>query len=201
MADRLGQRVANLAARGAVSLIDDTRKIQRVQAKILAGELRDLLQRVQPYGFSSVPLVGAYPVALLFPFGDRSQGFAFVDDVRHRPTGGAPGDVELYDNRGNRVRLRNGVVEIVAAANLTISVAGTGAVTITGATTLTLQGGATVSVTGDASVTVSGDATLQTGGALNLGGAGGAGVARIGDSVNLTSGLIVGGSSKVKAVA
>lgn len=197
----LRQRIANLAARGVVLLVADGNAVQQLQVRVLAGELRDRVQRVQPYGFNSVPLGGAYPVVLLCPGGDRAQALAVaVDDVRHRPTGGEPGESGLYDSHGNRVRLRNGVLEITAAADLQVAVAGAGNVTITGAGNLTVQGGLTVTVTGNATVNATGAVTITTAGALNLGGAGGPGVARIGDAVNLVSGLIVGGSTKVKAV-
>lgn len=47
-------------------------------------------------------------------------------------------------------------------------------------------------------VTASGTATI-TAATVNLGGEGGPGVARIGDTVNLSTGLITGGSGKVFA--
>lgn len=195
----LRQRLRNLAARAVLTGCDDSAAPQKVQVEVLAGEIRDLIQRVQQYGFDSVPEVGAYPVVLLCPYGDRTQALAIaVDDLRSRPTGRAPGDVGLYDTRGNRVTLENGVLRIEAAGDLTVQVAGAGTVTISGAASIAVGANATVTVGGNAVVTVTGSATLSTGGALNLGGPGGPAVARVGDAV--VGGIITTGSAKVKAV-
>lgn len=206
--------LANLAARGRVLLVDDSRAIQRVQIGLLAGELRERVQRLQPFGFNSVPLPGAFPVIVLCPGGDRGQAVAVaLDDVRYRPSGGEPGESGLYDVNGNRVRLRDGVLEVTAAGDLQITVAGAGNVTVSGATDLTAQGGLTLTVTGDVtvnatgnvavtatgnvSVTAGGSATLAATGLVNLGAPGGPAVARVGDPV--VGGVISAGSAKVRA--
>lgn len=188
---RLRQRLASLASRGVLLLVNDALAGQLLQVQLLAGETRDGVQHVQSYGLSAVPIAGAHPVVVLCPSGDRAQALALaIDDPRYRPTGGAPGDVVLYDSRGNRVRLLEGALEITAVADLAVS--------ITGAATLSASGNATVTISGNASVTVSGNATITTGGSLALGGAGGQPVARVGDGVS--GGVIVSGSAKVSAV-
>lgn len=192
---KLKQRVLGLLVRGVVTLAndgeppdedeeaDDPKPVQLLQVRMLQGETRDLVQRIQQYGLTSVPMPGAYPVLLVCPGGERSQALAIcVDDVRHRPRGGAPGDVVVYDWQGNTIRLHpgdppeeeddpppNALLEIVAVKDMTINVVG--------------------------------DATISVTGTLNLGGAGGARVARLGDSVQVgaSTGTITGGSTKVKA--
>lgn len=187
-------RLMNIAARGVLSRVNDAGGVQLIQLEALAGEVRDLVQRVQPFGLSSVPLEGAYPVVLLCPFGSRSQALAIlVDDVRNRPTGQAPGDNQLYDGHGNHVRLSASGVEVLAAAG--------------GAVTVTAPGNVTVTAGGNASVVASGTATVQgatvnvTSNTVNLGAPGGPAVARVGDSVLVggVPGTITSGSSKVKA--
>lgn len=200
----LKNRLLAMVTRGVVAMVrdgeppeeeEDEKKpvpLQLLQVRLLAGETRGDVERVQEYGFSSVPMPGARPVVVVCPAGDRAQALAIaVDDVRYRPVGGQPGDVVIYDLRGNMIRLRpgdppeeeddpppNAVLEIVAAKDWVVSIAGA------------------------AQINVGGDCTLTVGGTLNLGGTGGSKVARIGDTVEVGGipGTITGGSNKVKAV-
>jgi len=182
---QLKRRILSLIARSVVTLVNDALAGQQLQIRLLAGETRDGVERIQNYGFSSVPMEGAYPAVVICAAGDRAQALAIVvDDVRHRPREGMPGDVVVYDWQGNSIRLRpgdppeeeedpppNALLEIVASKDLTINVAG--------------------------------NATLTVTGQLNLGGGGGAKVARVGDSVEVSGvpGTITGGSNKVRAVS
>lgn len=130
------QRVQNLAARAVLQLVNDAAAVQRVQLELLAGEIREC-QRVQPYGLSTVPAAGAHPAVVLCPLGDRTQALAIVvDDVRSRPTGGASGDVVLYDLRGNKIELKAGTITITAVDALAVNVAGNANVTVDGVCTL-----------------------------------------------------------------
>lgn len=148
----------NLIARGELTLCTDG-PVQTVQVEVLAGEIRDLVQRIQQYGMTSVPLPGAYPVVLLCPGGERTAALALaVDDIRHRPTGGDPGDVTWYDSRGNQVRFRDGLLEIVAVAELAITAAAGAQITVTGDVTLEASGAVKV-VSPDVQL---GTGTLQT---------------------------------------
>jgi phage baseplate assembly protein V len=110
----LASRVANVVARGVVHLVDDAQKLQLVQLGVLADETIDAGEHHQPYGFSSVPLPGAEAVAV-FPGGDRGHPLVLaVSDRRHRPTGGQAGEVVLYTDEGDTVRLGRGHVVVVA---------------------------------------------------------------------------------------
>jgi len=183
------QRIQNLLARGVVNRTDDSPRVQSLQLELTAGETRTSVERVQQYGLTSVPLPGAFPVAVVCPFGDRAQAMAVaVDDARYRTKGLPDGDVELYDYRGNRVRLRDGALEVYAVADLEIQAAASANVTI--------QGNATVTVTGSLAVSANGSCSV-TAPTVHLGGIGGPAVARVGDPV--AGGVIVGGSGKVFA--
>lgn len=110
----IANRVANSIARAVVQLVDDGKKLQLMQLGALAGETIDGAEHHQPYGFSSVPLPGAEAV-VTFPNGDRSHPLVVaVSDRRHRPTGGAAGEVVLYTDEGDTVRLGRGHVIALA---------------------------------------------------------------------------------------
>lgn len=96
----LQTRVSNLVARAVVQLVDDSAKQQLVQLGVMVGEDIDDGEHFHPYGFSSVPLVGAEAVAL-FPGGDRGHPLVVaVSDRRHRPTGKPGGHVCVYHHTG-----------------------------------------------------------------------------------------------------
>jgi phage baseplate assembly protein V len=109
----LATRIANSLARAVVQLVDDTKKLQLIQLGVLADETIDGAEHHQPYGFSSVPLPGAEAV-VVFPNGDRAHPLVIAaSDRRYRPTGGAGGEVTVYNNTGAKVVIKsNGDIEI-----------------------------------------------------------------------------------------
>jgi phage baseplate assembly protein V len=120
----LATRVANTVARAVVQLVVDDTKLQLLQVGVLAGETLDNAEHHQPYGFSSVPLTGAEAV-VVFPNGDRSHPLVVtVSDRRYRPTGGAPGEVTVYNDAGARVALLDdGTVEARSDAGVAVPLA------------------------------------------------------------------------------
>ena len=109
----LANRVANSIARAVISLVDDTKQMQSLQIAVLADEALDDAERLQQYGFTSVPLTGAEVVAV-FPNGDHGHALVIAtDDRRHRPTDGDAGDVTIYNSAGAQVRLRGADIELV----------------------------------------------------------------------------------------
>jgi phage baseplate assembly protein V len=99
-------QVANLVARATVQLVDDSGQMQTLQLGDVAGGPYGDCEHLQPYGFSSVPLAGADTACAIFPNGDRGHPLVVaVADRRSRPTGGAAGDVTVYNAAGARITL------------------------------------------------------------------------------------------------
>jgi phage baseplate assembly protein V len=109
----IANRVVNTVARGVVSLVDDSKRMQLVQLGVLAGETVDGAEHFQPYGFFAIPLPGAEHVTL-FPNGDRSHPITVViADRRHRPLDGEPGEAGLATDEGDEIRLARGNVIVL----------------------------------------------------------------------------------------
>jgi len=100
------KRVRLLVGRGIVSLINDQTRIQEIQVKLMANEVRADIQHFQPYGLTSHPKPGAEAV-VLFHSGNRDHGLCVVvDDRRYRLKGLARGEVALYTDEGDSVIMR-----------------------------------------------------------------------------------------------
>lgn len=107
----MARRVSNMIARGVVSAVTASLKMQGLQVKLLAGEVKDGLEHFEPYGYTSHPKAGAEAVTI-FLDGDRSHGVVIVvADRRYRLKGLAAGEVALYDDQGQKIHLtRSGIV-------------------------------------------------------------------------------------------
>lgn len=109
----LSTRLSNLVARATLARVDDTKKGQRVQLTVLDGEVKNDVERLQPYGLTTVPLKDAEAL-VLFPGGRRDGGVVIaIGDRRYRLTGLADGSVALHNHTGSRILLKpNGEVEV-----------------------------------------------------------------------------------------
>lgn len=134
----LHRRVRLMVSRGTLSLVDDAPGVQKAQVKLLAGEVRDGLERVQQYGFSSVPPVGAEAV-VLFVGGSRDHGVVIGTESRGQRVGGQEaGVVTVYDGAGHKIVLTPNGIEIHGGGHNLV---------ITGAPKVTVDGD--IELTGD----------------------------------------------------
>lgn len=108
---QLYNRIGNMLARGVVRTVNAAGKMQILQLGMLAGETKDRLEHVEPYGFTSHPKSGAEAVAV-FLDGDRGHGLVLVvADRRFRLAGLAAGEMAIHDDQGQKVHLtRTGIV-------------------------------------------------------------------------------------------
>lgn len=106
--DPLKRRIMLSVARFVLKAVDDAKKMQRVQAQIFDEEVRDSVERFQQYGFTSNPHPGAEGV-IIFPGGSRSHGVVIaIDDRRYRLMGLASGEVALFTDEGDYIKLKRG---------------------------------------------------------------------------------------------
>lgn len=117
MTKPVADRAALAIARAILRVVDDTMPIQAVQADLLSGETRDRIERIQEYGFTSVPLPGCRGIAL-FIGGDRSHGAVIAtEDNRYRKKGLDAGEVAIYTDEGDSIYLKRGRIIQITAAN------------------------------------------------------------------------------------
>ncbi|MDU1063264.1 MAG: phage baseplate assembly protein V [Leclercia adecarboxylata] len=124
----LQRAINNLLARAVVTGLDTATKCQMLQVDLLAGEPKENVEHLEPYGFTSAPLMGAEGVAL-FPDGDRSHGVVLmVSDRRYRIKGLKGGEVAIYTDegdslifkRGNITELQTKIFHVTATDSMTV---------------------------------------------------------------------------------
>lgn len=114
----LGNRVAMMFARGVLRGVNDSNGRQQLQVELLKNELRDGVEHMQNYGFTSHPTGG--DVAVAFIGGSREQGIVLVVDDRRFRIGLEPGEVAIYDDQGNKVELLRDMIKVTAVAKVQI---------------------------------------------------------------------------------
>lgn len=119
----LGRKLRLSIARAVISLIDDSGKMQSAQVKLLDGEVRDGVEILHQYGFSSVPL-GDREGVYFSVGGDRDHGaLVCVADRKFRIKNLAPGEVAIYtdedsDSGKHRIYFKRGQeIHMIAGAS------------------------------------------------------------------------------------
>lgn len=185
-------RLDDMLARGTVSAADGTKKMRTVQVRLLADEVRDDLEHVEPYGFTSEPLDDEQPEAFAAFFGgDRSHGIVFcVADRRFRLKPLKPGEVAIYDDVGQKIVLRRDGIEVETPGWLHATVSGAATVK---AASVTIDS-PTTTITGDVKIEKSLAVVGQITGTGGLAVSGGSG-ATVDGSMKTTGDVIAGGIS------
>lgn len=146
-------RVRLMIGRAIVRLVDDARQLQELQIDLLADESQDAVEHFQPYGFAAHPHAGAE--ALVGCVGGlRSHAVVIaVADRRYRLLNLQQGEVALFDDLGNVVKLGRDKLSLVAVNDLEL--------TAGGAITMTAPGGLQVAanVTVDGTIDATGEVT------------------------------------------
>ncbi len=116
-------KIANIVARAVVKTLDTAKKCQAAGLALIAGETKQNVEHIEPYGFTSAAHPGAEAVTL-FPGGDRSHGVVIViADRRYRLTGLQPGEVALYTDEGDSIVMRRGKTIEINTSRLVVNAA------------------------------------------------------------------------------
>lgn len=178
------RQISMMVGHAVLSLLNDDAGFQLLQVQLLDGETTDGVQRMQDYGFVSRPLPGAEGVYLSV-MGVRGEGVVLaLGDRRVRLRGLVDGEVAIHDDQDQVVILKRDGIEISSPFRVSINAP-------------TVQVSAeTVSIDAETCTITATTADIDAA-HINLGGAGGLAVARVGDTV--VGGVITQGSTKVKA--
>lgn len=138
----LVNRIYNLLMRSLVHGADDSESTQGVTVEYAEGKIYPNCERLQPYGFTSVPLPGS--LGLMQGQGGHTDAaiITMIDDQRHRITNLQPGEIAFYTHKngephGHRIVFKNdGSIEVFAKS---IKVTAEEAVTIDGGKELHLE--------------------------------------------------------------
>ncbi|MDB2704921.1 phage baseplate assembly protein V [Pseudomonadota bacterium] len=173
----LQRKIQQVVSRAVVTIVNDGLKTQELQLTIMSDEVLDGVERFQNYGFTSHPRTGAEAITLSVN-GHRSHTVAIaVDDKRYRLKGLKGGEVALYDDQGQKVVIYRDRIEVEAPKVVVKS----------------------------SDVIVNSTKVFIDSDDINLGNGESAGLARVGDMVQIGSGSsaglwpIVSGSNKVKS--
>lgn len=104
----LARRARLGVARGILRLVNDASALQLAQVGLMGNETRSNLERMQEYGYTSHPHVGA-EATVVFVGGNRDHGLIIaVDDRRYRLQALEAGEVALYTDEGDKIHLKRG---------------------------------------------------------------------------------------------
>lgn len=119
---RLYRRIRMAVAPGRVTATDDGSTVQTMQVTLGDGQVVDGVPAPYAYGLTSRPHPGG-DVVFLAGQGDRGNGVVVaVNDQRYRLIGLAEGEVALYTDEGDYVKLARGrVIQVVAGTELRIT--------------------------------------------------------------------------------
>ncbi|TDV60118.1 phage baseplate assembly protein V [Pseudomonas sp. LP_7_YM] len=113
-------RLINMLTRGVVALAKSTGKLQTLQMRLTHGEVKDGMEHLEPYGFTSCPHEGAEGLAA-FMGGDRSHGVVVVvADRRYRLQALQAGEVAIYTDEGDKIHFKRGRIIDIETQTLNI---------------------------------------------------------------------------------
>lgn len=120
MAKETATAIQLVIGRAVLSAVSDEAKRQMIQFEALPGEVKDGVERLQQYGFNSVPMSGAQ-VLFVCLGGNRDHPVAIsVDDPRFRKSGMQSGEVAIYTDEGDYILLKRGRTIEIETTNLVV---------------------------------------------------------------------------------
>lgn len=118
----LKRRLSSMLCCALINAVKDNNNIQLVEVKINDDEVHKDIERIQEYGFTSVPPPNSESV-VMFIGGNRSHGLVIAtESSRYRLKDLPSGAVAIYNMNGDYVKLTKDKIEIVANE---VTIAGT----------------------------------------------------------------------------
>ena len=105
MFERMKMRVFNLVSRATISTSTTGVRGATVGIKALQGDDRDGAEYFEPYGIAGAVPVGAEGVALAIGGSNDQVIVVCASDKGGTPEGRLPGEVDIYSQHGQRIRL------------------------------------------------------------------------------------------------
>lgn len=155
----LSRQISLIAGRGRLTGLDDSQDLQRMQAELLPGELRELV-RMQNYGLSSNPKDGAQLLTLSLKGLRQNSVVIACDDGRYRIKDLKRGEVAIYTDEGDVIHFKRGRIIHITTHHLE---ADCKTATITATETAALSAG-------DASIALGGGEVALTAATIKLNG-------------------------------
>lgn len=114
-----------MATKGSIDSVDDSGAMQEVKVITGDGEVLDQLERIQPFGLTSVPERDDEVIVLILN-GDPAHAIAIqVGASSRRPTGLAEGEVAVWRDSSNKVVFKaNGDIELHADGKYKVTPSG-----------------------------------------------------------------------------
>lgn len=141
---RAANRIYMMVTKATIDSVKDSDPLQSVKVENLADEVQDNVERVQNFGFTSVPPKGGESIVVCVG-GNKDNSIVIASDsAQYRKKDLKDGEVAVYDKTGNYIYLKeDGSVEIKSSNGVSIE----GDVEIDGNLDVTGD----ISVTGDVS--------------------------------------------------
>ncbi len=116
----VSRRVRMLATRVTITAVDDSRRIQTVQVSGLEGEDLPDVQRLQQFGFSANPPIGATGLVICIGGSRTNPVVISAEDGSTRVLNLEPGEACVYNAFGDFIRLKtSGEVLVKARSKVT----------------------------------------------------------------------------------
>lgn len=113
-------RVKGMVSRCTIKNVQDGSKVQTMDIGLLAGELRNGVERYQEYGFTSVPLSGM-EAFVCFIGGERGNPvIVATGDRQFRINSLEPGEVCIYTDEGDKIMFKRGHKIEIETLTLTV---------------------------------------------------------------------------------
>lgn len=117
----LRSRIASLLRRGVTTSVDAAQRMQAIQASTLDEVPLDNMEHFEPYGLTSHPHPGSEPLIMQVEGKRGHEVVVSIADRRYRLQGLAEGEVALYDDLGNVIRLGRAQLTVDAVQHLAVT--------------------------------------------------------------------------------